>query len=210
MTSVSVPTPRTAPPTPKLKTRIAAMIGMRQPISLQDDVDVVPEAAFTGSPVDIVPPPILHSQNDDISDVANKRRDEEDQVPFLTQTVPTLEYPIKRATAKKKSDDKLHLLDTSNAASMNEQGSSTAASSIKSVSFHSDEDLPEERDADMCLPMEILFRISLFLNQAKAAGRIESTFVVSCTSSIDTLTNSLTAFERIRHTPIPKAYDIHL
>lgn len=210
MTSASMPAAPTAPPPPKLKTRIAAMMGMRQRILLQDGIDVVPEAAFTGSPVDIVPPPILQPQNDDISDIANKRRDEEDPVPFLMKTTPTLEYPIKRATAKKKSDDKLHLLDSSSAVRVNEQGSSTAASSIKSVSFHSDEDLPEERDADMCLPMEILFRISLFLNQAKAAGRIESSFVVSCASSIDTLTNSLTAFERIRQTPIPKAYDIHL
>lgn len=209
MTSASLPAPRAAPALPKLKTRIAAMMGMGQPILLQDDLEVVPEAAFVGSPVDIAPPPILRAQNDDISDVANKRKDDE-QVPFLTKTVPTLQYAIKRATAKKKSDDQLHLLDASNASGVNEQGSSTAASSIKSVSFHSDEDLPEERDADMCLPMEILFRISLFLNQAKAAGRIDSSFVVSCASSIDTLTNSLTAFERIRHTPIPKAYDIHL
>ncbi|KAH8548850.1 Bestrophin, RFP-TM, chloride channel-domain-containing protein [Umbelopsis sp. PMI_123] len=219
MTSASASTPRQTSAPPKLKTRIAAMMGLRQPILLQDDNEVIPGAEVTGSPIDIASPPILRSHNDDISDIVNKRKDEVDilqqqadnyKVPIISRTIPTRETTTRRSTMTKQNNDNLQLPDTSNVGDVNEQGSSTAASSIKSGSFHSDEDLPEEQDADMCLPMEILFRISLFLNQAKAAGRIESPFVVSCAASIDVLTNSLTAFERIRHTPIPKAYDIHL
>ncbi|KAF7729677.1 hypothetical protein EC973_004050 [Apophysomyces ossiformis] len=76
--------------------------------------------------------------------------------------------------------------------------------------FTSDEDLPDQGDSDLALPIEILFRVALYINQAKAAGKIESSFVSVTTSSIDTLINCLTAFERIVHTPIPKAYNIHL
>ncbi|KAG0171464.1 hypothetical protein DFQ28_005140 [Apophysomyces sp. BC1034] len=76
--------------------------------------------------------------------------------------------------------------------------------------FTSDEDLPDQGDSDLALPIEILFRIALYINQAKAAGKIESNFVSVTTASIDTLVNCLTAFERIVHTPIPKAYNIHL
>lgn len=76
--------------------------------------------------------------------------------------------------------------------------------------FTSEEDLPYQGDSDLSLPLEILFRVALYINQAKAAEKIESTLVSVTTSSIDILVNSLTAFERIVHTPIPKAYNIHL
>lgn len=76
--------------------------------------------------------------------------------------------------------------------------------------FTSEEDLPYQGDSDLSLPLEILFRVALYINQAKAANKIESTLVSVTTSSIDVLVNSLTAFERIVHTPIPKAYNIHL
>ncbi|KAL0072896.1 Bestrophin, RFP-TM, chloride channel-domain-containing protein [Phycomyces blakesleeanus] len=76
--------------------------------------------------------------------------------------------------------------------------------------FSGPEDLPYHGDSDISLPIEILFKIALYINQAKAAEKIESSFVAVTTSSLDTLTNSLTAFERIVHTPIPKAYNIHL
>lgn len=76
--------------------------------------------------------------------------------------------------------------------------------------FTSEEDLPYQGDSDLSLPLEILFRVALYINQAKAANKIESTLVSVTTSSIDVLVNSLTSFERIVHTPIPKAYNIHL
>lgn len=76
--------------------------------------------------------------------------------------------------------------------------------------FTSEEDLPYQGDSDLSLPLEILFRVTLYINQAKAVEKIESTLVSAVTSSVDTLVNSLTAFERIVHTPIPKAYNIHL
>ncbi|ORX56988.1 UPF0187-domain-containing protein [Hesseltinella vesiculosa] len=76
--------------------------------------------------------------------------------------------------------------------------------------FASEEDLPDQGDGDLSLPMEIIYRISLYINAQKAAGKIESSFVSVTTSSLDTLVNTLTSFERIVHTPIPKAYNIHL
>ncbi|KAI8336020.1 Bestrophin, RFP-TM, chloride channel-domain-containing protein [Blakeslea trispora] len=76
--------------------------------------------------------------------------------------------------------------------------------------FTSEEDLPYQGDSDLSLPLEILFRVALFINQAKAADKIESSLVSVTTSSLDTLVNTLTAFERIVHTPIPRAYNIHL
>ncbi|KAI9338859.1 Bestrophin, RFP-TM, chloride channel-domain-containing protein [Pilaira anomala] len=76
--------------------------------------------------------------------------------------------------------------------------------------FTSEEDLPYQGDSDLSLPLEILFRVTLYINQAKAVEKIESTLVSAVTSSVDILVNSLTAFERIVHTPIPKAYNIHL
>jgi hypothetical protein len=76
--------------------------------------------------------------------------------------------------------------------------------------FTSEEDLPYQGDSDLSLPLEILFRVALYINQAKAANKIESTLVSATTNSIDILVNCLTAFERIVHTPIPKAYSIHL
>ncbi|KAI8336706.1 Bestrophin, RFP-TM, chloride channel-domain-containing protein [Chlamydoabsidia padenii] len=76
--------------------------------------------------------------------------------------------------------------------------------------FTSEEDLPDQGDGDISLPLEILYRIALYINAAKAAGKIESSFVSVTTNSLDTLVNTLTAFERIVHTPIPKAYNIHL
>ncbi|ORZ11104.1 Bestrophin, RFP-TM, chloride channel-domain-containing protein [Absidia repens] len=76
--------------------------------------------------------------------------------------------------------------------------------------FTSDEDLPDQGDGDMSLPLEILYRIALYINAAKSADKIESSFVSVITNSLDTLGNTLTTFERIVHTPIPKAYNIHL
>jgi hypothetical protein len=76
--------------------------------------------------------------------------------------------------------------------------------------FTSEEDLPYQGDSDLSLPLEILFRLALYVNQAKADGKIETPLVSVVTNSLDSLANSLTAFERIVHTPIPKAYNIHL
>ncbi|CAO3641670.1 unnamed protein product [Cunninghamella blakesleeana] len=76
--------------------------------------------------------------------------------------------------------------------------------------FTCDEDLADDGDGDIALPLEILYRIALYINTVKAAGKIESNFVSVTTNSLDTLVNTFTAFERIVHTPIPKAYNIHL
>jgi hypothetical protein len=76
--------------------------------------------------------------------------------------------------------------------------------------FTHEEDLPYQGDADLALPLEILFQIALYINQVKAQGKIEALLVSSTTTSLDNLANALTSFERIVYTPIPKAYNIHL
>ncbi|KAI8078739.1 Bestrophin, RFP-TM, chloride channel-domain-containing protein [Halteromyces radiatus] len=116
---------------------------------------------------------------------------------------------------KQKSSETQPLLPTS----VNTYASSNSSSSSLSSPppehgdrspFTSEEDLQDNGDGDISLPLEILYRIALYINAAKAAGKIESNFVSVTTSSLDTLVNTLTAFERIVHTPIPKAYNIHL
>jgi hypothetical protein len=76
--------------------------------------------------------------------------------------------------------------------------------------FTHEEDLPYQGDANLALPLEILFQIALYINQVKAQGKIEALLVSSTTTSLDNLANALTSFERIVYTPIPKAYNIHL
>ncbi|KAI9262345.1 Bestrophin, RFP-TM, chloride channel-domain-containing protein [Phascolomyces articulosus] len=76
--------------------------------------------------------------------------------------------------------------------------------------FTSDEDLPSQGDANISLPLEIIFLVALYVNQAKRSNKIESNFVSVVTSSLDTLVNALTSFERISGTPIPNSYLIHL
>ncbi|RUP48539.1 Bestrophin, RFP-TM, chloride channel-domain-containing protein [Jimgerdemannia flammicorona] len=73
-----------------------------------------------------------------------------------------------------------------------------------------EEDLPSEADADMSLPLEIVFRLGLYVNQAKSSGKIDSSFQSTITSGLNTLIDCLGNFERILYTPIPKAYNIHL
>lgn len=210
-----VPEPQPAPNPLKLKTKIAAMMGVRQAIFLHDD-QIIPDSEIVSSPATLKPATPLFPQNDNINDIANMRKtdeienDQDATVPFLMKTHPTLAQEIETTAIRKRSQSKLNAPPITGLDLAREEGSSTAASSTRSGSFRSSEDLPDEQDADMNLPLEILFRISLFINQAKAAGKIESSFVVSCSGSIDALVNSLTAFERILHTPIPKAYDIHL
>lgn len=107
---------------------------------------------------------------------------------------------------RKTTDEDLHFLKYR----FQRQHRKTIKRHLDHSEFTSEEDLPYQGDSDLSLPLEILFRVALFINQAKAANKIESTLVSATISSIDILVNSLTAFERIVHTPIPKAYNIHL
>ncbi|KAI8972322.1 Bestrophin, RFP-TM, chloride channel-domain-containing protein [Pilobolus umbonatus] len=90
------------------------------------------------------------------------------------------------------------------------QGRNVVKRHLDHSHFTHEEDLPYQGDSDLSLPLEILFRVALYVNEAKLAKKIESPLVSTTTNSIDSLVNSLTAFERILHTPIPKAYNIHL
>lgn len=76
--------------------------------------------------------------------------------------------------------------------------------------FVSDEDLPDEADADMSLPLEIVFRIGLYIAQMKKDNKIDGNFVGTITAHLNNLIDCLGSLERIVNTPIPRAYNIHL
>jgi len=83
-----------------------------------------------------------------------------------------------------------------------------------SEAYRDREDLPDESDSDMSLPMEILFRIGLYVSQSRARPANEKPMDPGTAGTImgglNTLTDCLGSFERILYTPIPKAYTIHL
>ncbi|GAB5593079.1 hypothetical protein Unana1_07979 [Umbelopsis nana] len=76
--------------------------------------------------------------------------------------------------------------------------------------YVSDEDLPDEADADMSLPLEIVFRIGLYIAQMKKDNKIDANFVGTITTHLNNLIDCLGSLERIVNTPIPRAYNIHL
>ncbi|KAI7858049.1 Bestrophin, RFP-TM, chloride channel-domain-containing protein [Circinella umbellata] len=79
--------------------------------------------------------------------------------------------------------------------------------------FSSDEDLPDIKDAsigDMSLPLEILFRMGLYVQQAKSVGKIDGIFSSSIINHLNEMNDYLAALERIANTPIPVSYRIHL
>lgn len=104
-------------------------------------------------------------------------------------------------------------------------GSSTVSSSSASVKsssskhhrhhhhypFSSEEDLPDEiMQANMSLPLEIIFRVSLYFEQAKKSGKVDAIFSSVMISHMNSLNDCLAGLERLVDTPIPKAYNIHL
>jgi putative membrane protein len=76
--------------------------------------------------------------------------------------------------------------------------------------FVSDEDLPDEGNSDMSLPLEIIFRMSLYMAQAKTAGKIDGAFSNVIITHLNNLNDCLSSMERIVNTPIPAAYVVHL
>ncbi|KAG2191885.1 hypothetical protein INT46_000076 [Mucor plumbeus] len=76
--------------------------------------------------------------------------------------------------------------------------------------FRSDEDLPDEGNSDMSLPLEIIFRMSLYMAQAKTAGKIDGAFSNVIITHLNNLNDSLSGMERIVNTPIPAVYVVHL
>ncbi|RCI04234.1 hypothetical protein CU098_003267, partial [Rhizopus stolonifer] len=76
--------------------------------------------------------------------------------------------------------------------------------------FATDEDLPDEGDSDMSLPLEIIFRMSLYMQQAKTSKKIDDTFSNVIINHLNNLNDCLAGMERIVNTPIPAVYVIHL
>lgn len=78
------------------------------------------------------------------------------------------------------------------------------------VKFVSDEDLPDEGNSDMSLPLEIIFRMSLYMAQAKTSGKIDGNFSNVIITHLNNLNDCLSGMERIVNTPIPAVYVVHL
>lgn len=76
--------------------------------------------------------------------------------------------------------------------------------------FVSDEDLPNEGNSDISLPLEIIFRMSLYMAQAKTAGKIDGAFSNVIITHLNNLNDCLSGMERIVNTPIPAVYVVHL
>ncbi|OAD01202.1 hypothetical protein MUCCIDRAFT_145567, partial [Mucor lusitanicus CBS 277.49] len=76
--------------------------------------------------------------------------------------------------------------------------------------FSCEEDLPDEGNSDMSLPLEIIFRMSLYMAQAKTAGKIDGAFSNVIITHLNNLNDSLSGMERIVNTPIPAVYVVHL
>ncbi|KAI8142424.1 Bestrophin, RFP-TM, chloride channel-domain-containing protein [Fennellomyces sp. T-0311] len=143
--------------------------------------------------------PSCHQENplepDDQNDVVNIRRSAIQQ-----------EYPDSDLAQANSTADVRRMMENDEGIVQNGESSHHH----RALLFTSDEDLPSQGDADIALPLEILFLVALYVNQAKRSNKIESNFVSVVSSSLDTLVNTLTAFERISNTPVPKAYNIHL
>ncbi|CAO3619941.1 unnamed protein product [Cunninghamella blakesleeana] len=98
----------------------------------------------------------------------------------------------------------------------NDDNNSSRRSSLDSNEHHhhffsSDEDLPDESSkANMSLPLEILFRMSLYMAQAQHDKKIDAIFSSVIISHLNQLNDCLAGLERLEDTPIPKAYNIHL
>ncbi|KAI8639160.1 Bestrophin, RFP-TM, chloride channel-domain-containing protein [Parasitella parasitica] len=101
--------------------------------------------------------------------------------------------------------------DTSNTA-VDTNNSSIRISKKKKrrTKFRHEEDLPDEGNSDMSLPLEIIFRMSLYMAQAKNAGKIDGTFSNVIITHLNNLNDSLAGMERIVNTPIPAVYVVHL
>ncbi|CAO3625360.1 unnamed protein product [Mucor hiemalis] len=78
------------------------------------------------------------------------------------------------------------------------------------IKFVSEEDLPDEGNSDMSLPLEIIFRMSLYMAQAKNSGKIDGTFSNVIITHLNNLNDCLSGMERIVNTPIPAVYVVHL
>lgn len=78
------------------------------------------------------------------------------------------------------------------------------------MKFVSEEDLPDEGNSDMSLPLEIIFRMSLYMAQAKTSGKIDGQFSNVIITHLNNLNDCLSGMERIVNTPIPAVYVVHL
>lgn len=78
------------------------------------------------------------------------------------------------------------------------------------IKFVSEEDLPDEGNSDMSLPLEIIFRMSLYMAQAKTSGKIDGAFSNVIITHLNNLNDCLSGMERIVNTPIPAVYVVHL
>ncbi|KAJ3202800.1 hypothetical protein HDU82_007065 [Entophlyctis luteolus] len=60
------------------------------------------------------------------------------------------------------------------------------------------------------IPIEIVFRLQKYITEARGTGQIDANVQLVLTQNVNTLADSVTSFERIRSTPIPIAYMLHV
>ncbi|CEP12168.1 hypothetical protein [Parasitella parasitica] len=157
-----------------------------------DDDAVVVSNVLSGSTTHLLD---VSQGGDDIHDLGNQ------QCPSTT--------PSSSATSTI-DDTSNNVVDTNNNNKHDNKNNRTSKKKKKRAKFSHEEDLPDEGNSDMSLPLEIIFRMSLYMAQAKNAGKIDGTFSNVIITHLNNLNDSLAGMERIVNTPIPAVYVVHL
>lgn len=125
-------------------------------------------------------------------------------------TSPTTEIPAPALTTTDGDKDKKAKEHNFLSKKLDQAKQKTKKLKTNTIKFISPEDLPDEGTADMSLPLEIIFRMSLYMAQAKNSGKIDGTFSNVIITHLNNLNDCLSGMERIVNTPIPAVYVVHL
>lgn len=140
---------------------------------------------------------------DDIHDVGNQQCPTSSNTPVPSSSnTSTLDGVVQSPTG---------LLDNSCSTTIDKDKKKRRRRRKRStIKFQTDEDLPDEGNSDMSLPLEIIFRMSLYMAQAKTNGKVDGIFTNVIITHLNNLNDCLAGMERIVNTPIPAAYVVHL
>ncbi|KAI9357816.1 Bestrophin, RFP-TM, chloride channel-domain-containing protein [Pilaira anomala] len=155
---------------------------------------------------------------DDIHDLGNQQCQDGDDIHDLgNQQCPTSSHtPVPSSSNTSTLDGVVQsptaLLDNSCSTTIDKKEKKNKRRRRKrsTIKFKTEEDLPDEGNSDMSLPLEIIFRMSLYMAQAKTNGKVDGIFTNVIITHLNNLNDCLAGMERIVNTPIPAAYVVHL
>ncbi|CAG8829999.1 29080_t:CDS:2, partial [Racocetra persica] len=106
--------------------------------------------------------------------------------PFCSRVPPTTYFRLRQSLKNLSEEDKKRLYGEGN---------------------YTDYD---DVDASMSLPLEIIFHLNMYLEKQSRDGKLDAGKFGSVVSNLNSLIDNLGNLERIRNTPIPTAYNVHL